>query len=68
VRPGGLTDDTGTGRVRIDTTPFRATVARDDVVAVLAAIIAGADFDGLVLYVNGGDMPIDDALRAALPG
>jgi uncharacterized protein YbjT (DUF2867 family) len=68
VRPGGLTDDTGTGRVRIDTTPFRATIARDDVAAVLAAIIAGAGFDGLVLYVNGGATPIDDALGAALRG
>src|SRR5581483_11851217 len=38
VRPGGLTDDPGSGRVRIETDPFRGQVARDDVAAVLVAV------------------------------
>ena len=41
IRPGGLTDDPGTGRVRIDTDPFRGQVPRDDVAAVLEAVIVG---------------------------
>ena len=42
MRPGRLTDDPGTGRVRIQTEPFRGEVPRDDVAAVLAARPAGA--------------------------
>jgi uncharacterized protein YbjT (DUF2867 family) len=37
IRPGPLTDDPGSGRVRISTEPFRAHVPRDDVAAVLDA-------------------------------
>jgi uncharacterized protein YbjT (DUF2867 family) len=62
IRPGSLTDDPGTGRVRIDTEPFRGEVPRDDVAAVLAAVIAGNRASRLVLYVNGGDEPIEQAL------
>ena len=36
VRPGGLTDDPGTGRVRLSAEPYRGRVPRDDVAAVLA--------------------------------
>lgn len=67
LRPGGLTDDPGTGRVRIDVEPFRSEVSRDDVAAVLAAVLADEPgSSGAVLYVNGGETPIPDALRAAL--
>lgn len=66
VRPGGLTNAPGTGRVRIDVEPFRSEVSRDDVAAVLAAVLAEPDSSGAVLYVNGGETPIPDALRAAL--
>ena len=66
VRPGSLTDEPGTGRVRIDTEPFRGSVSRDDVAAVLAAVLAEPRSAGVTLYVNGGDMPIADALAAAI--
>ena len=66
VRPGRLTDDPGTGRVRIDTTPFRSEVPRDDVAAVLAAVLHEARAGGRVLYVNSGEEPLDQALAAAL--
>ncbi|MFZ0042314.1 MAG: NAD(P)H-binding protein [Solirubrobacteraceae bacterium] len=62
LRPGGLTDDPGTGKVRLDETPFRGEVARDDVAAVLAAVLADGSASGRVLYVNGGDVPIEQAL------
>jgi uncharacterized protein YbjT (DUF2867 family) len=66
VRPGGLTDDPGTARVRVDTNPFRGQVPRDDVAAVLLAVIDSDLAAGRVLYVNGGEDPIDQALAAAL--
>ena len=66
VRPGGLTDEPGTGRVRIDTDPFRGSVSRDDVAAVLAAVLAEPRSAGATLYVNGGDVPVAEALAAAL--
>jgi uncharacterized protein YbjT (DUF2867 family) len=66
VRPGALTDDPGTGRVRIDTTPFRGRVTRDDVAAVLAALLFDPRATGATLYVNGGDKPIAEALSEAL--
>ncbi len=62
VRPGRLTDDPGTGRVRIDSEPFRGEVPRDDVAAVLARLLDGQRFNRRVLYVNGGDEPIEAAL------
>ena len=66
VRPGALTDDPGTGRARIDTTPFRGQVPRDDVAAVLAQVITADRAQGRVLYVNGGEEPIESALTEAL--
>jgi nucleoside-diphosphate-sugar epimerase len=62
VRPGRLTDDPGTGRVRVDSTPFRGEVPREDVAAVLARLLHDRGASGRILYVNGGDEPIDDAL------
>jgi nucleoside-diphosphate-sugar epimerase len=64
VRPGPLTDDPATGRVRIGTEPFRDAVTRDDVAAVLAAICADTTLDGTILYLANGDVPIDQALAA----
>ena len=62
VRPGRLTDDPGTGRVRIQTDPFRGEVPRDDVAAVVAALLPEPRTHGATLYVNGGDDPIEAAL------
>jgi uncharacterized protein YbjT (DUF2867 family) len=64
VRPGALTDDPGTGRVKISTDPFRGRVSRADVAAVLAAVLGDYPAIGKVLYVNGGEDPIDQALSA----
>lgn len=64
VRPGPLTNDPGTGRVRIGTDPFRDEVTRDDVAAVLAALAADSHLDGTVLYLSDGEVPIAQALSA----
>jgi nucleoside-diphosphate-sugar epimerase len=67
VRPGPLTDDPGTGQVRIETTPFRDAVTRDDVAAVLAALASDAALDGRILYLADGQVPIEQALAALRP-
>jgi nucleoside-diphosphate-sugar epimerase len=62
IRPGPLTDDPGSGRVRIGTEPFRDVVSRDDVAAVLAAVIADAEVDRKILYLSAGEAPVEQAL------
>jgi nucleoside-diphosphate-sugar epimerase len=66
VRPGRLTDETGSGQVRIDTEPFRGEIPRDDVAAVIARLLPDSRFGGKVLYVNGGDVPAERALEEIL--
>jgi uncharacterized protein YbjT (DUF2867 family) len=66
VRPGSLSDDRGTGRVRIQTDPIRDQVPRDDVAAVLAAVLAEPRSARLTIYVVGGEEPIEQALEAVL--
>jgi nucleoside-diphosphate-sugar epimerase len=66
VRPGRLTDDPGTGRVRVDSEPFRASVSRDDVAAVLAVVLDEPASEGKVLYVGGGDDPVERAVAQAV--
>jgi len=66
VRPGRLTDDPGRSRVRIDTDPFRGEIARDDVAAVLDALLEEPRSAKRILYVNGGEGAIEQALDAAL--
>lgn len=63
VRPGRLTDDPPTGRVRLGRHVTRGEVPRADVAAVLAAVIAEDDTIGRVLEVVGGEQPIEAALR-----
>ena len=65
IRPGRLTDEPATGRVRIDTEPFRDQVPRGDVAAVLAAVLLGDLASRLVIYVNAGPEPVPAALAAA---
>ena len=63
VRPGGLTDEPGTGRVTLGHGLERGEVSRDDVAAVLAAILASGKKDDVVELV-GGDTPIEQAVAA----
>lgn len=66
VRPGRLTDAPGSGRVRIDLEPFRGDIPRDDVAAVLDALLARQRWAHLILYVNGGETPVEQAVEAVL--
>jgi uncharacterized protein YbjT (DUF2867 family) len=64
VRPGGLTDDAGTGLVRIDRHVAPGHVARDDVAAVLAAVLGEPGTIGRTFEVVEGDTPIAAAVAA----
>ncbi len=66
VRPGRLTDDPGTGLIRLESTPFRGQVSREDVAATIARLLGDRRAYGRTLYVNGGEEPIDRALDKAL--
>jgi nucleoside-diphosphate-sugar epimerase len=65
LRPGGLIDEPGTGRVLLARSTGYGSVPRDDVAAVLVALI-DARRDGAVVELIAGDTPIDEAV-AALP-
>jgi uncharacterized protein YbjT (DUF2867 family) len=66
VRPGRLTDDPGTGRVRIDTRPFRGKIPREDVAAVLDVLLRDPRAIRQIRYLNAGETPIEAAINAAL--
>jgi uncharacterized protein YbjT (DUF2867 family) len=64
VRPGGLTDDSGTGKVSVASRLDRGEVPRPDVAAVLLGCLdidntIGRDFD-----LVSGETPIEEALAA----
>lgn len=64
VRPGMLTDDAGTGRVRIAETTGRDSIPRADVAAVLAAVLDAPQTAGRTFEVVSGDDAIADALTS----
>ncbi len=66
VRPGRLTDGPGAARVRIDSTPFRGEIPREDVAAVTEMLLAEPRATGRILYVNAGEDPLEQALEAWL--
>jgi nucleoside-diphosphate-sugar epimerase len=63
LRPGGLTDEPGTGRVSLAPSVARGSVPRDDVAAVLVALLDAAPRD-TVLELVGGPTPVADAVAA----
>ena len=63
LRPGRLTDEPGTGLVRLAARTGRGAVARDDVAAVLLALL-DTPADGMTLELVAGDTPVDEAVRA----
>ncbi len=66
LRPGGLTNDAGTGKVRIGSVPFSGPVPRDNVARVLARLLADARSAGRVLYLSSGAQPVEQALDEIL--
>jgi uncharacterized protein YbjT (DUF2867 family) len=66
LRPGRLTDDPGSGRVRLTTEPVRGAIPREDVAAVLAAILHEPGAAGRTLYLLAGDDDVASALAAVI--
>lgn len=64
VRPGLLTDDPGTGRVRLAESVDRGEVPRDDVAAVLAACLNEPRTIGRTLELVAGETPVAEAVRS----
>jgi nucleoside-diphosphate-sugar epimerase len=64
VRPGGLTNDPGTGRVRIGEHVGRGRISRDDVAAVLAGSLHEPATVRKLFEVVSGDVPVEEALRS----
>lgn len=65
LRPGALTDDPGTGRVRLETSVPRGRVPRDDVAATIVALLDEPSTAGLTLELVAGDDVVDAAVQAA---
>jgi uncharacterized protein YbjT (DUF2867 family) len=65
VRPGGLTDDPGTGRVEVaERLERRGRVSRDDVAAVIAEVLRADNTIGKSFDLLEGDTEIPEAVRA----
>jgi nucleoside-diphosphate-sugar epimerase len=64
VRPGGLTNDPGTGRVRIGAHVGRGRISRDDVAVVLAGSLHEPATVRKLFEVVSGDVPVEEALRS----
>jgi uncharacterized protein YbjT (DUF2867 family) len=64
VRPGRLTNDVGTGRVNLGESVPRGQVTRDDVAAVLAAVLDSPNTIGRTVDLIGGDTPVAAAVEA----
>ena len=65
LRPGTLTDEPGTGRVRLGPAIPQGAVRRDDVAAVLAELLRAPGTVHQILELTEGDTPVADAVSAA---
>jgi uncharacterized protein YbjT (DUF2867 family) len=63
VRPGGLTDGPGTGRVTVGTELERGSIPRDDVAAVLLAVLETPSSIGKTFELVSGETPVEEAVR-----
>ncbi|MDE3722369.1 MULTISPECIES: NAD(P)H-binding protein [Nocardiopsis] len=65
LRPGRLTDEPGTGEVSLGEKVERDSVTRDDVAAVIVALLDEPGTVGRVLNLVNGETPVVEAVRAA---
>lgn len=62
VRPGGLSDESGTGKVEAGRTGLGRMVSREDVAAVVKCCLEDEGTVGLAFDVVGGEVPIKEAV------
>lgn len=65
VRPGHLTNEPGVGRVEIADQTLRGDIPREDVAAVLLAVLDTPGTAGQTFEVISGDTPIADAVTTS---
>ncbi len=68
VRPGHLTNDPGNGRVEIADQTLRGNISREDVAAVLLAVLDTPGTAGQIFEVISGDSPIAEAVTTSARG
>ncbi|WAZ23465.1 SDR family oxidoreductase [Streptomyces cinnabarinus] len=64
LRPGMLTNDAGTGLVRLEAHTGRGPIPRDDVAAALAELIDTPATAGLTLELVSGSAPVTVAVKS----
>ena len=64
VRPGGLTNTPGTGRVKLADSVGRGSIPREDVATILRDVLDLPSTAGRQFEVVGGTTPIPDALAS----
>jgi uncharacterized protein YbjT (DUF2867 family) len=64
LRPGMLTNDAGTGLVRLEASTGRGPVPRDDVAAALAELLDTPATAGLTLELISGSTPVSVAVKS----
>ncbi|MGX4690443.1 SDR family oxidoreductase [Streptomyces sp. JNUCC 63] len=64
LRPGALTNDAGTGLVRLEAHTGRGSIPRDDVAAVLAELVDTPATAGLTLELVSGSAPVSVAVKS----
>jgi uncharacterized protein YbjT (DUF2867 family) len=63
IRPGRLTNDAATGLVSLRENGESGSIPRDDVAAVLAAVLPAQNTIGKTLDVVSGDVPVEEAAK-----
>ncbi|MET0456653.1 MAG: NAD(P)H-binding protein [Mycobacterium sp.] len=64
VRPGHLTDEDGTGRVRVAESTGSGSIPRADVAAILVALLDAPATGGVTFELISGDASIEEAVSA----
>jgi uncharacterized protein YbjT (DUF2867 family) len=64
LRPGSLTNDVGTGLVRLEAHTGRGAIPRDDVAAVVAELVDTSATAGLTLELISGSAPVSVAVKS----
>ena len=66
LRPGGLSEQPGTGRVAAGKVHLNAMIPREDVAATIFACIENPGTVGLAFDLVGGDVPITEAVNGVV--
>jgi uncharacterized protein YbjT (DUF2867 family) len=64
LRPGSLTDEPGTGLVRLEAHTGRGAIPREDVATVLAELVDTPATAGLTLELVSGSVPVSVAVKS----